>query len=316
MSRAHSFSVEVAKEYGVNVATMLNHFSFWYLKNKSDNVNYLKGDHWVRMKASQMQQYYPYFTERQLRHLIDKMIDQKLLKQDEFNTKKNDRTKWYCLTKKSKTILAISTDKNVSNNEKPAVKSVENRTDKNVSNVTHKFVSLTDKNVTSIYKEVDIKDRYYYYKGKIESNKSLLEILAMQKRVKVLTIKNKIKEFIMHCKALEKTHANDRDLFGHFSSWIRKFDLNDLDLEKELDWFIILFNKISRRQFKITEETKQRFSKQFEVGYSGENFKTAILNLYNTSPANKFHLQHKFKFATPEYLLKDDNMNKYLNVKF
>ena len=163
MSRTHSFSVEVAKEYGVNVATMLNHFSFWYLKNKADNVNFLKGDYWVRMKAKQMQQYYPYFTERQLRHLIDKMIDLKLLKQDEFNDKKNDRTKWYCLTKKSKNILAISTDKNVSNIKKTAHKASIISTDKNVSNVTHKIVSLTDKNVTSIYKEVDIKDRYSIY---------------------------------------------------------------------------------------------------------------------------------------------------------
>jgi hypothetical protein len=315
MSRTHSFSVEVAKEYGVNVANMLNHFSFWYLKNKADNVNFLKGDYWVRMKAKQMQQYYPYFTERQLRHLIDKMIDLKLLKQDEFNDKKNDRTKWYCLSKKSKNILAISTDKNVSNIKKEAKKPTDISTDKNVSNVTHKIVSLTDKNVSSIYKEVDIKDRYYYYKEKIAANKSLIEILAMQNKVKPITIKNKIEEFVLHCKSVKKSHDNDGDVFEHFSSWIRKFDLKDLDLDSELNWFIKIFNKISRRDFKITEETRTRFAKQFQVGYSSADFKTAIVNLYNSSPENKFHLQHKFKFATPEYLLKDDNMNKYLNFK-
>jgi hypothetical protein len=315
MSRTHSFSVDVAQDFGVEMALMLNHFSFWYLKNKSDNNQFFKGDYWVRMKATQLQEYYPYFSLRQLRYLIDKMIDLNLLKQDEFNTKKNDRTKWYCLTKKSKNILNISTDKNVSNIKKEAKKTTDISTDKNVSNVTHKIVSLTDKNVTSILKEEDTKDRYYYYKEKIAANKSLIEILAMQNKVKPITIKNKIEEFVLHCKSVKKSHDNDGDVFEHFSSWIRKFDLKDLDLDSELNWFIKIFNKISRRDFKITEETRTRFAKQFQVGYSSADFKTAIVNLYNSSPENKFHLQHKFKFATPEYLLKDDNMNKYLNFK-
>jgi hypothetical protein len=163
MSRTHSFSVDVAQDFGVEMALMLNHFSFWYLKNKSDNNQFFKGDYWVRMKATQLQEYYPYFSLRQLRYLIDKMIDLNLLKQDEFNTKKNDRTKWYCLTKKSKNILNISTDKNVSNIKKEAKKTTDISTDKNVSNVTHKIVSLTDKNVTSILKEEDTKDRYNIY---------------------------------------------------------------------------------------------------------------------------------------------------------
>jgi hypothetical protein len=229
MSRTHSFSVDVAQDFGVEMALMLNHFSFWYLKNKSDNNQFFKGDYWVRMKATQLREYYPYFSLRQLRYLIDKMIDLNLLKQDEFNTKKNDRTKWYCLTKKSKNILNISTDKNVSNIKKEAKKTTDISTDKNVSNVTHKIVSLTDKNVTSILKEEDTKDRYYYYKEKIAANKSLIEILAMQNKVKPITIKNKIEEFVLHCKSVKKSHDNDGDVFTHFSSWIRKFDLKDLD---------------------------------------------------------------------------------------
>jgi hypothetical protein len=313
MSRSHSFSVEIANEFGVNVALMLNHFSFWYLKNKADNVHFRKNDYWVRMKAATMKQYYPYYSERQLRHLVDKMIDLELLKQDEFNDKKNDRTKWYCLTKKSKKVLQISTDKNVSNIKKQVFKKPVISTDKNVTNVTHKIVSLTDKNVTSI--EEDTKDIYYYYSEKIISNKSLLEIIAMQNRIKISTIKNKINEFVLHCKSVQKIHNNDGDIFNHFSSWIRKQNLKDQDLEIELNWFVKLFNDVSKCDYKISETITQRFAKQFEVGFSGDNFRTAIRNLYSSSPENSFHIKSKFKFATPEYLLKDDNMNKYLNFK-
>lgn len=147
MSRSHSFSVEVAKNFKVDIALLLQHFSFWYLKNKSDNVNLFKNDYWVRMKADTLVEYFPYFTKRQLRYCIDKMIDLDLLKQDQFNDKSNDRTKWYSLTKTAKNILNISTDKIVTPNPF----------------LSDKIVTPSDKIVTSIYKEVDIEDRYRIY---------------------------------------------------------------------------------------------------------------------------------------------------------
>ena len=299
MSRSHSFSVDVAASFGVNCALMLQHFCFWYLKNKSDNVNFHKGDYWVRMKQDTLVQYLPYFNKRQLRHLTDKMVDLQLLKQDQFNQRSNDRTKWYSLTDEAKKILNILSDKIVT--AKP------NHNDKNVS--------PSDKIVTSIYKE-DIKDRYYYSKEKILSNKSLLEILAMQQRVKISTVVNKLDEFVLHSKSLSKNWENDKDLFTHFSSWIRKFNLKDVDLEKEIEWFMMAFNKLSGRTFKITEPLKASFAVQYSAGFTGKDMKIAIANLYSSSIDNAWHKKSGFKFATPEYLLKEDNVNKYLNLKF
>ena len=299
MSRSHSFSVDVAASFGVNCALMLQHFCFWYLKNKSDNVNFHKGDYWVRMKQDTLVQYLPYFNKRQLRHLTDKMVDLQLLKQDQFNQRSNDRTKWYSLTDEAKKILNILSDKIVT--PKP------NHIDKNVS--------PSDKIVTSIYKE-DIKDRYYYSKQKILSNKSLLEILAMQQRVKISTVVNKLDEFVLHSKSLSKNWENDKDLFTHFSSWIRKFNLKDVDLEKEIEWFMMAFNKLSGRTFKITEPLKASFAVQYSAGFTGKDMKIAIANLYSSSIDNAWHKKSGFKFATPEYLLKEDNVNKYLNLKF
>ena len=299
MSRSHSFSVDVAASFGVNCALMLQHFCFWYLKNKSDNVNFHKGDYWVRMKQDTLVQYLPYFNKRQLRHLTDKMVDLQLLKQDQFNQRSNDRTKWYSLTDEAKKILNILSDKIVT--PKP--------------NHIDKIVTPSDKIVTSIYKE-DIKDRYYYSKQKILSNKSLLEILAMQQRVKISTVVNKLDEFVLHSKSLSKNWENDKDLFTHFSSWIRKFNLKDVDLEKEIDWFMMAFNKLSGRTFKITEPLKASFAVQYSAGFTGKDMKIAIANLYSSSIDNAWHKKSGFKFATPEYLLKEDNVNKYLNLKF
>tara|TARA_R110002012_G_scaffold294580_1_gene490783 strand:- start:1789 stop:2691 length:903 start_codon:yes stop_codon:yes gene_type:complete len=299
MSRSHSFSVEVAKNFKVDIALLLQHFSFWYLKNKSDNVNLFKNDYWVRMKADTLVEYFPYFTKRQLRYCIDKMIDLDLLKQDQFNDKSNDRTKWYSLTKNAKNILNISTDKIVTP----------------TPFLSDKIVTPSDNFVTSIYKEVDIEDRYSSLYSKIEKNIGLLELIAMHNKLKIETVKSKINLFVKQSISVNEIYNNDKELFKHFQNWVRSQKLSDIDLKKELNWFLKTFNKISGRDYKKTEEIQQLFSKQFSVGFSGAEMATAIKNLYSSSIENKFHKQHNFKFATPEYLLKGDNMNKYLNFK-
>lgn len=297
MSISHSFSVDVAKKHGVDVAIMLNHFAFWYIKNKSDNHQFFKNDYWVRMKASALREYFPYYSVRQLRYIIDRMIDFDLLKQDEFNQKKNDRTKWYSLTKNSKKLLNISSDKNV-------------------TNVSHKIVTPTDKNVTSIKED----NKYIYttttIAEKISNNHQLLEIIAMQTTLKIDTIKSKINEFELHCVATQKTHSNDGDLFGHFSSWIRKLDLKDEDVKVEFEWFLKMFNAVANKKFVSTDETKRLFAVQLSNGFTGAQMRKAVENLYSSSVDNKFHKESSFKFATPEYLLKGDNLNRYLNLKY
>ncbi|QOD60626.1 hypothetical protein H9I45_15000 [Polaribacter haliotis] len=157
MSRSHSFSVEVAGAYNVDVALMLQHMCFWYEKVVSDDVNKFKGEYWVRMKLTQMNHQFPYWGISKIRHLVDKMLDEKLIKKGEFNTKKNDRTKWYTLTKKGKNLLKISVEKS----PKKVTAEIGN-------NKTAEIDSLTAEIGNSKYKEVDIKDRYILLLEKIE----------------------------------------------------------------------------------------------------------------------------------------------------
>lgn len=304
MSKSHSFNVDVAGQYNVDIALMLNHICFWYEKVVSDDVNNFKNEHWVRMKLTQMNHQFPYWGISKIRHLIDKMLDEKLIKKGEFNTKKNDRTKWYTLTKKGKNLLNISTDKT------PKKVSAEIGNNKSAE-----IGSLTAEIGNSKYKEVDIKDRYLFLFRKIEKNIGLIEIVAMQNGLKIGTVKNNISLWVKQSISVNEFYNNDKEIYKHFQNYIRSQNLNDADLETELKWFIKMFNIISNRDFKITENIKQLFVKQFQVGFSGDQMAKAVKNLYSSSVANKFHLQHNFKFATPEYLLKDDNLNKYLNFK-
>ncbi|CAL2084060.1 hypothetical protein [Tenacibaculum sp. 190524A02b] len=305
MSVSHSFSVQIATEYDVVSALLLQHFCFWYLKNKGDNHQFFKGKYWVRMKVATLREYFPYLTERQLRYALDKLESEKLLCKGEFNLKKNDRTKWYSFTKKGAKLLKISSDKIVSN-----------RTDKIVNKVTNKIVTPTDKIVNSIYKEEDIEYIYIIIKEKLESNKQLLEFLAMSEKLKVATIENVIELFARKVVSIKQNYNNDKELYTHFSNWVRKQKLTDVNCEEEVTWFINVFNQISKRTFVVTDELRQLFSVQYRNGFTGKQMAKAVENMYSSNVKNTFHLKSSFKFATPEYLLKEGNLNKYLNLKY
>ena len=335
MNLSHSFSVEVASKYDVHQALLLQHFSFWYLKNKADDVNFFSSDYWVRMKLEKLGEYFPYLTQRQLNYTLSKLIENRLLKSEKFNQKRNDRTNWYTFTNSGKKLLKIDkkslTNKFVSHVQKDGLESLVNKvfregennsTDKIVSeapktqNSTNKIVCPTNKIVSSIYKEVDIEYRYILLLEILNGNKILHEVIAVQNKVKIASVEKMISVFCKHVLATDEYYNNNKELFKHFQNWFAVQKVSDIDCEKELQWFIKAFNSISKKEYFITDEIKHLFQVQLSYGFTGKQMAKAVANMYSSDPKNNFHLKHSFKFATPEYLLKEGNLNKYLNVKY
>lgn len=148
----------------------------------------------------------------------------------------------------------------------------------------------------------------------ISANIELIENIAMQLKRKPTEIIEKVPVFVKYCNGIKKTHNNNTDLFSHFTYWIAQQSFN-AD-EAKVDWFIKMFNNVSKRDFKATDEVKKLFEKQLSNGFTGPEMKKACKNLYSSDPKNKFHLQSGYQYATPVHLLKDDNVNKYLNQRF
>ncbi|WP_435263876.1 hypothetical protein [Tenacibaculum sp. nBUS_03] len=335
MSASHSFSVEIASKYDVHQALLLQHFSFWYLKNKADGVNFFSSDYWVRMKLEKLGEYFPYLTQRQLSYTLSKLIENRLLKSEKFNQKRNDRTNWYTFTNSGKKLLKIDkkslTNKIVGQAQNDGLQTLVNKgienekkslTNKIVSqasktqNSTDKIVSPTDKIVSSIYKEVDIEYRYILLLEILNKNKYLHEVVAMQNKVKISTVEKLLPDFCKHVISTEEFYNNNTELFKHFQNWFRIQKVSDLNCDEELNWFITKFNSISRGDFVVTDDIKTLFQVQLTNGFTGKQMAKAVLNLYSSDIKNKFHLDSGFKFATPSYLLKEGNLNKYLNVKY
>lgn len=97
---------------------------------------------------------------------------------------------------------------------------------------------------------------------------------------------------------------------------IKKDVIKNIDPEKineSFEWFINMFNKVSNRDFKGTPQIKKLWLKQVNNGFTGNEMILAMKNLYH--PTNEWHKKREYQFATPEFLLKDGNLNRLMNFK-
>lgn len=161
---------------------------------------------------------------------------------------------------------------------------------------------------------------YTTTKEKINSNRELKEVIHMQ-HGKAVNIDAKIEEFARWCQATNNKHQNDKDIFTHFANWMKwnadKKPIKDVELlKKQSKWYVDTFNAISNRNFVYTSKIEESFIKMKSSGdIDGDMIIQAIKNLRSSDDRN-WHKSNRFVHATPEYLLKEGNLNKYANLKF
>ncbi|MGL6113523.1 MAG: hypothetical protein ACRC1R_00650 [Cetobacterium sp.] len=97
----HSFDIDLAKEYGIEAAIILENFAFWIKKNSANNVNFIDGNYWTFNSASALEELFPYMNLKKIQRVLNKLEELNILKSDNHNSKKYDRTKWYCIVDKS-----------------------------------------------------------------------------------------------------------------------------------------------------------------------------------------------------------------------
>lgn len=101
----HSFDVDIAKDYGILEAIILNNMYFWIIKNKANNVNYYDGSYWTFNSSRAFSELFPYASQRQIQLALKKLIDEGILKTGNYNKSAYDRTLWYAFTQKGKCIM-------------------------------------------------------------------------------------------------------------------------------------------------------------------------------------------------------------------
>lgn len=100
-SQAHMFNVQIATDYGVNEAILLNNLFFWVQHAEANDKNHHDGRYWTYNSTRAFEKIFPYFTAKQIRTILGKLEKHGLIVTGNYNQSAYDRTKWYALTEKA-----------------------------------------------------------------------------------------------------------------------------------------------------------------------------------------------------------------------
>lgn len=101
----HSFDIDIAKEYGILEAILLNNLWFWIEKNRANETNFFDGEWWTYNSTRAFNELFPYVSERQIKLALKNLRDKEIIKVGNYNTVAYDRTLWYAFTEKGKSIV-------------------------------------------------------------------------------------------------------------------------------------------------------------------------------------------------------------------
>lgn len=93
----HFLYVDDAIEYGVNPALILANFRYWLNEKKTQKASHKDGRVWYYNSRAGLTELHPYFSERQIRTAIDKLIESGIIITGNYNKKANDKTIWYSI---------------------------------------------------------------------------------------------------------------------------------------------------------------------------------------------------------------------------
>ena len=101
----HSFDVDIAKEFGIVEAVLLNHLWFWILKNKANDRNYHDGRYWTYNSTKAFTELFPYLTQQRIKRALQNLRDAGLIVVGNYNESAYDHTLWYALTENGQSIV-------------------------------------------------------------------------------------------------------------------------------------------------------------------------------------------------------------------
>lgn len=105
MAEIHYFDINVAKIYGVNCAVLLQNIHHWIKKNEANGKNFYDGHYWTYNSAKAFTEMFPYLSQKQIETALKKLRDDGIIITGNYNEMKYDRTLWYAITEKGKSIL-------------------------------------------------------------------------------------------------------------------------------------------------------------------------------------------------------------------
>ena len=93
----YQFDVDHAKRYGLEEAVMLHNFIFWIRHNHANRKNQHDGRTWTYNTLEAFGELFPFWSVKQIRRILDSLLEQRVLVKGNHNARAYDRTCWYAL---------------------------------------------------------------------------------------------------------------------------------------------------------------------------------------------------------------------------
>lgn len=141
--KSYLFDVGTAVEYGLAAAVIIRNFQFWVERNHANGKHRHDGRTWTYCSIAALTKLFPFFTTRQIRTILDKLISHGVLVKGRFSLKGYDRTSWYAFGDEK---TFVSFDKWIGQNGQMHSSPVTNPSAENDKPITDiKHISKTDK---------------------------------------------------------------------------------------------------------------------------------------------------------------------------
>lgn len=87
----------IATVLGLNQAMILQQIHYWLEQNKKNGRNFHQGKYWTYNTISEWQEEFPFWSKETVKRAFKKLREAGILKVDNFNVYKMDRTLWYTI---------------------------------------------------------------------------------------------------------------------------------------------------------------------------------------------------------------------------
>ena len=98
----YCFDCDVAKEYGIAEAILIKNFQYWLIKHKAECRNFYDGHVWTYNSVKGWCVLFPFWTQKQIRKILDHLVDCNVLIKGNYNATQYDRTCWYAFSDEEK----------------------------------------------------------------------------------------------------------------------------------------------------------------------------------------------------------------------
>jgi hypothetical protein len=93
----HCFDVEIAKEYGLEEAVVIENLAFWIRQNFIKNKNLNDGLYWTFYTFKNLNELLPYINISKLKRVINNLKEKKVIMIGNYNKNNYDKTTWYTI---------------------------------------------------------------------------------------------------------------------------------------------------------------------------------------------------------------------------